>query len=114
MIFDGTSPKGAIAAERSGASRLSQQIQPAGSSGAALVGEAGDRAGGVGPDVDDYGGDYLGHAAAGADQLGAVVVAVGAGRHLEQHVAVADGAAQFAFRHGWLLSSEGEGGITRM
>ena len=49
----------------------------------------------------------LGGAAAGADQLGAVVVAVGAGRHLEQHVAVADDAAQFAFRHGWLLSSAG-------
>jgi hypothetical protein len=33
-------------------------------------------------------------------------VAVRARRHLEQHVAVADDAAQFAFRHGWLLSSK--------
>src|SRR4051794_2630162 len=46
---------------------------------------------------------HLGGAAAGADQLGALVVPVGAGRHLEEHVAVADDAAQFAFVHGWLL-----------
>jgi hypothetical protein len=65
--------------------------------GSALVGEAGQAAILLGPDVDDDGGDYLGHAAAGADQFGAVVVVVGARGHLEQHVAVTDHAAQFAF-----------------
>jgi hypothetical protein len=54
--------------------------------------------------VDDDGGYYLGGAAAGADQLGAVVVVVRAGWDLEHHVAVADDAAQFTFGHGWLLS----------
>jgi hypothetical protein len=53
------------------------------------------------PQVDDDRGDHLGGAAAGADQLGAVVVAVLARRHLEKHVAVADDAAEFAFLHGF-------------
>ncbi|GIM94240.1 hypothetical protein Ato02nite_060330 [Paractinoplanes toevensis] len=57
------------------------------------------------PQVDDDGGYYLGGSAAGADQLGALVVVVGARGDLEHHVAVADYAAEFAFRHGWLLSS---------
>jgi hypothetical protein len=53
--------------------------------------------------VDHDGGDDLGGAAAGADQLGAVV-AVGAGWRLEHHVAVAEDTAQLTFGHGWLLS----------
>jgi hypothetical protein len=55
------------------------------------------------PEVDDDRGDYLGRAAAGADQFWAVVVAVRARRHLEHHVAVTDDTAHFAIRHGWLL-----------
>jgi hypothetical protein len=45
----------------------------------------------------------LGGAATGADQLGTVLMSVGAGRNLEQHLAVADSAAHVTFLHGFLL-----------
>ena len=58
--------------------------------------------------MDDYRGDHLGGAAAGADELGALVVPVVARGDLEHHVAVADDAAEFAFLHGSLLRVSGK------
>jgi hypothetical protein len=55
------------------------------------------------PDAQRDWDQHLGGAAAGADQLRAVLMSVGAGRHLEQHLAVADDATHVTFSHGFLL-----------
>jgi hypothetical protein len=60
-------------------------------------------AAGTPPDAQRDGNQDFCGTAAGADQLGTILVPVRAWRHLEQHLAVADGAAHIAFSHGFLL-----------